>query len=766
MHLSTVLPGSSFSLLNFPSKPTQISTIAKSQFGFSNSTLKTKNTAKTRCSCQLKDSYSDKEEGEETEREGRKGKAKKAFPWKSVFLGETTNSKNSNGSKKNKLKGKSDYTDDSGSYDWCVQARKLALKSIEARGFSHKLERMVTPKKKRKKKRKANKEKYGKLDTRGIDRILDKLESDQEEEEEDEEGFTIDLSDDQNPLKDQVTHFADGFFEEKRARAKAAFVEKLSKFAGPSDRKKEISLNKQIIHAESAQEVLEVISDIVTAVAKGLSPSPLSPLNIATALHRIAKNMERVKMVEPSRLGFARQKETALLVGISMIALPDCNSQGISNIAWALSKIGGDLLYSSEMDRIADVAVTKINEFNAQNVANVAGAFASMRHASEDLFIKLVFRAGEIVETFNEKEITQFLWACATLNADAGPFLDALDECFSFRVGLLHNNEFENEDENENEISESENDIETESEDEDEDFENVDEIDDLESLDELDDIFDDYKNLGDSKYLDELKSLNGLKSLDDLKGLDDFLETSSNTEQQQDFALNFTRDQIGNLAWSYAVLGQTGRPFFSTIWNILSKFKRQRISDQYREDVLFANQVYIANQCLKIENPNLGLALSGGLEERIYRVGKTKRFNMKISSLFQKEVGRVLVSTGLDFVREYEIDGYTVDAALVDQKLAFEMDGPTHFSRNLGTPLGHTMMKRRYITAAGWKLVTLSYQEWQALQYEADQLEYLRKLLGIDEERNLEEINQDESESESESGSESESECESDIESL
>ncbi|KAG2274450.1 hypothetical protein Bca52824_057005 [Brassica carinata] len=44
-------------------------------------------------------------------------------------------------------------------------------------------------------------------------------------------------------------------------------------------------------------------------------------------------------------------------------------------------------------------------------------------------------------------------------------------------------------------------------------------------------------------------------------------------------ALSFNRDQLGNIAWSYAVLGQVERPFFVNIWNILTTLEEQRLSN-------------------------------------------------------------------------------------------------------------------------------------------------------------------------------------------
>ncbi|KAK9725291.1 hypothetical protein RND81_05G134200 [Saponaria officinalis] len=532
--------------------------------------------------------------------------------------------------------------------DWCVRARKVALKSIEVRGMTRGLESMVSKRKVKPKKKSKNK-----LVDKNVAKKKSRVDSDDDDDDEDfGSDYELEVNDtsggdDREHLREAVRMLGGGMYEERKKEVMETFVQRLSQFGGPSDRKKEVSLNRMVVDAQTAEEVLEVVSETIIAVGKGLTPSPLSPLNLATTIHRIAKNMEKVSMLETRRLAFARQREMSMLVGIVMTSLPECSAQGISNIAWALSKVGGDLLYLTEMDRVAEVALTKVSEFNSQNVANVAGAFASMRHSVPDLFSELSNRASEIIHTFREQELAQLLWAFAFLNEPVDHLLDALENVYN-----------------------------------------------------------------DPKQVQ--CSLVSKPLTDD--------ETSSPV-------LRFNRDQLGNIAWSYTVLGQMDRKFFVNVWSTLQNFVEGRLTDQYREDVMFASQVFLANQCLKIEYPALEISLTSDVEEKVTRAGRTKRFNQRVTSSFQKEVARLLYGTGLDWVKEYDLGAYSLDAALVDKKVALEIDGVTHFSRNTGVPLGHTMLKRRYVAACGWKLASVNHQDWQELRGSIEQEEYLRRIL-------------------------------------
>jgi hypothetical protein len=92
-----------------------------------------------------------------------------------------------------------------------------------------------------------------------------------------------------------------------------------------------------------------------------------------------------------------------------------------------------------------------------------------------------------------------------------------------------------------------------------------------------------------------------------------------------------------------------------------------------------------------------------------------EKVNFKCGSIHHKEVDRLLVGTGRDWVCEYMGAEYSVDLALVESKIALEIEGPTHFACHTDVLLGHTVLKQSLLSASGWTVIPLTYQEWEEL---------------------------------------------------
>lgn len=366
---------------------------------------------------------------------------------------------------------------------------------------------------------------------------------------------------------------------------------------GRSQYREERSLNRRIVEAPDAEYVLAIVTEALRKPHWGQPRRlPLSPLNCATALHRIAKRMEADSMLKSERLVFARRRELKEFLGAVVQALPECSAQGLANIGWALSKIGGSSLFIEEMDLLANAALDKLPDFNAQNLANTAGACASMLHAAPILFEGIGEQAGLNAGNFRPQELVQILWAFASLNQPINPLFDALDEL------------------------------------------------------------------------------------------------AKKPDAQASIFRGFTQQQLASMAWSTAVLKQMRRPWFSVLWrNINTRAvmwgaeMNTSQADRQPKGSQHLSQLYQANLTLRLECADINLATEKEFENVLNEAWENEKAIARSSSVDHKEVSRLLVGTGRKWVSEYCGAVYSVDLALVESKVAIEIDGPTHFTRNTGT---------------------------------------------------------------------------------
>ena len=101
-------------------------------------------------------------------------------------------------------------------------------------------------------------------------------------------------------------------------------------------------------------------------------------------------------------------------------------------------------------------------------------------------------------------------------------------------------------------------------------------------------------------------------------------------------------------------------------------------------------------------------------------------------SAFQRSVEMALRRLRMPTVSEHTTaEGYSIDLALPERRVAIEVDGPHHFSQPPEyVPSGATVIKRRQLRALGWNLIAIPFYEWYALEGKADAEEcYLQRAL-------------------------------------
>lgn len=97
-------------------------------------------------------------------------------------------------------------------------------------------------------------------------------------------------------------------------------------------------------------------------------------------------------------------------------------------------------------------------------------------------------------------------------------------------------------------------------------------------------------------------------------------------------------------------------------------------------------------------------------------------------SFLQEQVGDALKSLGIPHKHEYDVDGLVVDIVLLERKIALEVDGPSHYFRNVQRIDGSTQLRNRLLQRMGWRVKSVPYFQFQDLTPAGKQI-YLTDLL-------------------------------------
>ena len=104
--------------------------------------------------------------------------------------------------------------------------------------------------------------------------------------------------------------------------------------------------------------------------------------------------------------------------------------------------------------------------------------------------------------------------------------------------------------------------------------------------------------------------------------------------------------------------------------------------------------------------------------------------------LSQRTIGAALYALDEGFVGELRepVTGYPLDFVHVGRRLAIDVDGKYSYTRSGGAPrpVGATLLRRRLLRAAGWRVRSIPYFEWHA-RHHTEQSDYLSKVVEGDD---------------------------------
>jgi len=196
---------------------------------------------------------------------------------------------------------------------------------------------------------------------------------------------------------------------------------------------------------------------------------------------------------------------------------------------------------------------------------------------------------------------------------------------------------------------------------------------------------------------------------------------------------DFSPKELANVAWAFAAADclPSASSFFDEHFALrcealAHEFEIEELSQLHQWQLWYAGE----RGCYD--------ALPG--EGLLVRCAAAFRVPAAAVSQLQSQVAETLASMQLSVVQEVLLDeGYSLDMVVVDggfgNLIAVEVDGPPHFVGR--EPTCATLLKRRQLKHLGWRLESVAYWEWNALNHRDEstrrrqRAEYLGSLLDI-----------------------------------
>jgi len=168
----------------------------------------------------------------------------------------------------------------------------------------------------------------------------------------------------------------------------------------------------------------------------------------------------------------------------------------------------------------------------------------------------------------------------------------------------------------------------------------------------------------------------------------------------------FDPQGLANTAWAFACAGWEQHKIFRE----LGSNSAARLKDLNETD---KSQLYVVALYIQLQWPDLDFPLLASLQS----LRSAYTCSAARPSQFQHDVSTMMKQMGWVHTFEHETaEGFSLDLAQPESKLAVEVDGPSHYLKDLSNGAnvvkGATRFKTRQQCNFGWTVAHISYFDW------------------------------------------------------